>query len=152
MYTGNILLLLLNLPLTGMWVQITKLPYRLLFPLIILFCVVGVYSIKNAVFDIWIMLIFGAIGYFMKKCDYEPAPLTLAYVLGPMLEQSLRQSLIMSNGTASIFLVRPISLIALVVAAFLLVTAFTGFAKQKRLQVVEGEDPLGQGMGPPGSE
>jgi putative tricarboxylic transport membrane protein len=152
MYTGNVLLLILNLPLIGMWVQITKLPYRLLFPLIILFCVVGVYSIKNTVFDIWIMLIFGAIGYFMKKCDYEPAPLTLAYVLGPMLEQSLRQSLILSNGTFSIFLVRPISLIALVVAAFLLVTAFTSFAKQKRLQVVEAEDPLGQGMRPTGSE
>jgi putative tricarboxylic transport membrane protein len=143
MYTGNVLLLVLNLPLIGMWVQITKLPYRLLFPLIILFCVIGVYSINNAVFDIWIMLIFGAIGYFMKKCDYEPAPLTLAYVLGPMMEQALRQSLIISNGSFSIFFFRPISAIALVVAVFLLVTAFTGFAKQKRLQVVEGEEPLG---------
>ncbi len=103
MYTGNVLLLVLNLPLIGMWVQITRIPFRLLFPLIILFCVIGVYSINNSVFDVWIMILFGGIGYFMKKCDYEPAPLTLAYVLGPMLEQALRQSLIMSNGSPMIF-------------------------------------------------
>jgi putative tricarboxylic transport membrane protein len=139
MYTGNVMLLVLNLPLIGMWVQITKLPFRLLFPLIILFCLIGVYSISNAVFDLWIMIIFGVIGYFMKKCDYEPAPLTLAYVLGPMLEQALRQSLIMSNGKFTIFLVRPISIVSLLVAAFLLITAFTNFAKQKRLKVVETE-------------
>ena len=70
---------------------------------------IGVYSINNSVFDIWVMIVFGVIGYIMKKCDYEPAPLLLAYVLGPMLEQALRQSLIMSNGSFSIFFVRPIS-------------------------------------------
>lgn len=139
MYTGNVMLLVLNLPLIGMWVQITKLPFRLLFPLIILFCVIGVYSINNSVFDIWIMIIFGVIGYFMKKCGYEPAPLTLAYVLGPMVEHALRQSLIISNGNITIFLVRPISCASLAVGAFLLVTAFTGFAKQKRLKVVQQE-------------
>jgi putative tricarboxylic transport membrane protein len=137
MYTGNVILLLLNLPLIGMWVQITKVPFRFLFSLIILFCVIGVYSINHSVFDIWIMIIFGLIGYFMKKCDYEPAPLALAYVLGPMLEQALRQSLIISNGSFTIFLFRPISCASLVVGAFLLVTAFTGYTKKKRLEVLK---------------
>jgi len=137
MYTGNVLLLILNLPLIGMWVQITKIPFRLLFPLIILFCVIGVYSISNSVFDVWIMIVFGVIGYFMRKCDYEPAPLTLAYVLGPMLEQALRQSLIMSNGSPVIFISRPISCICLAVAIFLLITAITAFAGRKRLEMVQ---------------
>jgi putative tricarboxylic transport membrane protein len=132
MYIGNVMLLVLNLPLIGMWVQITKVPFRLLFPIII----VGVYSIKNMTFDLWIMVIFGAVGYVLRKCGYEPAPLVLAYVLGPLMEQALRQSLIISNGSFMTFLVRPISAVSLGVAAFLLVTAFTGFSKKKRLEVV----------------
>ena len=103
MYIGNVMLLVLNLPLIGLWVQITKVPFRLMFPIIILICIVGVYTLKNSVFDIWIMIIFGVIGYVMKKCQYEPAPLALAYVLGPMLEKAMRQSLIISNGSFKIF-------------------------------------------------
>jgi putative tricarboxylic transport membrane protein len=137
MYIGNVMLLVLNLPLIGLWVQITKVPFRLMFPIIILICIVGVYTLKNSVFDIWIMIIFGVIGYVMKKCQYEPAPLVLAYVLGPMLEKSMRQSLIISNGSFKIFLVRPISAICLAVAAFLLITAITGISKKKRLEVVQ---------------
>jgi putative tricarboxylic transport membrane protein len=137
MYIGNVMLLVLNLPLIGMWVQITKVPFRLLFPIIIIICIVGVYSLKNTTFDLWIMVIFGALGYVFRKCGYEPAPLVLAYVLGPLMEQALRQSLIMSNGSFMTFLVRPISAVSLGVAAFLLVTAFTGFSKKKRLEVVK---------------
>jgi putative tricarboxylic transport membrane protein len=137
MYIGNVMLLVLNLPLIGMWVQITKVPFRLLFPIIILICIVGVYSLENSVFDIWIMILFGVVGYVLKKCRYEPAPLVLAYVLGPMLEQALRQSLIISNGSFRIFIVRPISAVCLAVGAFLLITALTGFFKKKRLEVVQ---------------
>jgi CheY-like chemotaxis protein len=89
MYIGNIMLLILNLPLIGMWVKILKIPYALLFPLIILFCIVGVYSLNNNVIEIIIMIIFGILGYFMKKFDYEAAPLVFALVLGPMLENTL---------------------------------------------------------------
>ncbi len=136
MYIGNVMLLVLILPLIGMWVQITKVPFRLMFPLIILICIVGVYSVNNSVFDIWIMIIFGVLGYVLKKCKFEPAPLVLAYVLGPLLEQAMRQSLIISNGSFKIFLLRPISAVCLAVAAFLLITAITGFGKKKRFEVV----------------
>ncbi len=139
MYIGNLMLLVLNLPLISMWVQLTKVPFRLLFPMVIIVCVIGVYSINNSIFDIWIMVIFGVIGYIMKKCDYEPAPFVLAYVLGPMLEQALRQSLILSNGSFKIFFVRPISVVCLAVAAFLLITALTTYARKKRLKVIEGD-------------
>jgi putative tricarboxylic transport membrane protein len=137
MYVGNVMLLVLNLPLIRVWVQITKVPFRLMFPIIILICIVGVYTINNSVFDVWIMIIFGVIGYILKKCQYEPAPLVLAYVLGPMMEQAMRQSLIISSGSFKIFLVRPISAVCLGIAAFLLITAITGFSKKKRLEVVE---------------
>jgi putative tricarboxylic transport membrane protein len=136
MYIGNVMLLVLNLPLISLWVQITRVPFRLMFPIIILICIVGVYTLKNSVSDIWIMIIFGVIGYVMKKCEYEPAPLVLAYVLGPMLEKAMRQSLIISNGSFKIFFVRPISAICLGTAVFLLITAITGISKKKRLEVV----------------
>ncbi len=139
MYLGNIMLLLLNLPLIGMWVQITKIPFRFLFPLIILFCVIGAYSVNSTTLDLWLMLVFGLLGYIMKKCDYEPQPLILAYVLGPRLEQAMRQSLMISNGKFSIFLTRPVSLICLLIGTFLLVTAFTGYAKRKRVEIVKEE-------------
>jgi putative tricarboxylic transport membrane protein len=107
MYIGNGMLLVLNLPLIGMWVQVLKVPYKILFPLILLFCLIGVYSVNNAVFDIYIMLIFGIMGYLMKKFEYEGAPLVLAFVLGPLMENNLRKSLIISQGDFSIFFTRP---------------------------------------------
>jgi putative tricarboxylic transport membrane protein len=99
MYIGNVMLLVLNLPLIGLWVKILKIPYPVLFPLILLFCLIGVYSLNNNVAEIGLMLVFGGLGYLMKKFDYEAAPLVLALVLGPMMEHALRQSLIMSNGS-----------------------------------------------------
>jgi putative tricarboxylic transport membrane protein len=131
MYIGNIMLLLLNLPLIGIWVQLLKVPFRFLFPMIILFCLVGVYSVNNSVLDIGIMIIFGVFGYIMRKCDYEPAPLVLAYVLGPMLEQGLRQSLLMSEGSFTIFLLRPISAFSLMIGVFLLIMAFLKSRKKR---------------------
>jgi putative tricarboxylic transport membrane protein len=132
MYIGNIMLLVLNLPLIGMWVQILKVPYKILFPLILLFCLIGVYSVSNAVFDIYIMIIFGILGYLMKKFDYEGAPLVLAFVLGPLLENNLRKSLIMSQGDFSIFFIRPLSAASLILALFLLVSPFIPWMGKKR--------------------
>ena len=91
MYIGNAMLLVLNMPLIGMWVQVLKLPYRILFPLILMFCIVGVFASGNAVFDVFVMVVFGVLGYLMRKFGYEPAPLVLAFVLGPMLENNLRK-------------------------------------------------------------
>lgn len=121
MYLGNLMLLILNLPLIPIWVQILKIPYRILFPLILLFCVIGVYSLNDNVVEIFIMLFFGALGYLMRKLDFEPAPLVLALVLSPMLENSLRSSLLMSQGSFLIFFLRPISSVLLLFAILLLI-------------------------------
>jgi putative tricarboxylic transport membrane protein len=124
MYMGNAMLLVLNLPLIGLWIQLLKVPYRILFPLILLFCMIGVYSISSNIWDIVIMLIFGVLGYLMKKLEYEPVPLVLAFVLGRMVEESLRQSLVLSRGSLMIFVSRPISGAFLVAAAVLVVAPF----------------------------
>ena len=117
MYLGNAMLLALNLPLIGMWVKILKVPYTILFPLILLFCLIGVYSVRNSVVDIYLMVLFGIMGYFMQKFGFEPAPMALAYVLSPMLETGLRQSLNISGGSFSIFFSRPISMACMVLVA-----------------------------------
>jgi putative tricarboxylic transport membrane protein len=109
MYIGNVMLLILNLPMVGLWVQLLRVPYAVLAPIIVLFCCVGVYSVRNTVFDIWVMGIFGIIGYLFRKVDLEPGPLLLAFVLGPILERSLRQALLISAGSPFIFFKRPIS-------------------------------------------
>ena len=119
MYLGNVMLVILNVPLIGLWVQLLKVPYGVLFPLIFLFCMLGAYTVSGNVWDLVIMLIFGGIGYLMKKFDYEPMPLVLAYVLGRMAEESIRQTLLLSRGSAAIFLDRPLA--AAFLAAALLV-------------------------------
>ncbi len=121
MYIGNALLLVLNLPLIPLWVKFLKVPYPILFPFILLFCLIGVYTINNNVFDIFLMILFGIFGYLVRKFDFEAAPFILAVVLGPMMEKALRQSLIMSKGDFTIFVSRPISTVLLGVAVFLLV-------------------------------
>ena len=132
MYIGNIMLLILNLPLIGMWVQVLRVPYRILFPLILMFCLIGVYAVSNTVFDIYIMVLFGVLGYLMKKFGYEPAPLVLAFVLGPMLENNLRKSLILSQGDFSTFVTRPLSAIALLLALALLLSPLIPRLRGKR--------------------
>ncbi len=133
MYIGNIMLLVLNLPLIGVWVQILRVPYRILFPLIILFCIIGAYSVNRSIFDIAIMILFGIVGYFMRKFKYEGAPLILAFVLGPMLEKNLHQSLIISDGSFMIFFTHPISAIALLLCLFLLLISFIPFFKRQKI-------------------
>ena len=121
MYIGNVMLMVLNLPLIGLWVKILRIPYFFLFPLIILFCLIGVYNLRNNAADIVIMFAFGVMGYLMRKFGYQAAPLVLALVLGPMLEEAFRQSLITSRGSFAIFFTRPISVGFLIVAFILLI-------------------------------
>ena len=122
MYIGNVMLLVLNLPLIGLWVKVLKVPYKVLFPILLLLCIIGSYSINSSKFDVFIMFIFGIIGYLFKKFDYEPAPLVMAFVLGPILENSLRQSLLISGGSMLIFLTKPISVSCLIIALFVLLS------------------------------
>jgi len=124
MYVGNFMLLLLNLPLIGLWVKLLKVPYSVLFPMIVFFCLIGVYSINNNYIEIIIMIIFGVVGYLMRKFSYEGAPFVLAFVLSTMMENAFRQSLIMSNGSLLIFVTRPISMILLIVSGLLLISPF----------------------------
>jgi putative tricarboxylic transport membrane protein len=132
MYIGNVMLLILNLPLVGVWVQLLRVPYSILAPVIVLFCCVGVYSARISAFDIWVMGIFGVLGYFLRKLEFEPGPMILAFVLGPILENGLRQSLLMSAGSPLIFITRPISgsLIAVLIL-FILIQAALRVAWKK---------------------
>ncbi|MGI8526646.1 MAG: tripartite tricarboxylate transporter permease [Pseudolabrys sp.] len=142
MYVGNLMLLLLNLPLVGLFVTVLRIPYAYLYPLIIMFCMLGVYEVGHSIVDVWIMLIMGVIGYLLRKFAFDPAPLVLGLVISPILEQSLRQSLIMSNGNYLIFFSRPISLGLLIVSGLLLaLSAFTFVMKQKdwREKLAEAE-------------
>jgi putative tricarboxylic transport membrane protein len=122
MYIGNVMLLLLNLPLIGIWVRFLKVPYSFLFPFIFLFCLIGAYTVGNNIMDVYIMIFFGILGYLMKKYGYEPAPLVLAFVLGPMFENAFRQSLIISGSNPMIFLSRPISAVFVLVSLFFLIS------------------------------
>jgi putative tricarboxylic transport membrane protein len=137
MYLGNAMLLVLNLPLIGLWIRILKVPYPVLFPMILLFCLIGVYSLNNNVGEIGLMLFFGGVGYLLKKFGYETPPLVLALVLGPLMENALRQSLSMSNGSAEIFFTRPISLVIMVLALALLVIPLVPWIRKKRNVVGE---------------
>jgi putative tricarboxylic transport membrane protein len=132
MYLGNAMLLVLNLPLIGMWVQVLKVPYKILFPLIILFCLIGAYSINNSTFDVGVMLTFGVLGYLMRKYKFEGAPMVLAFVLGPMLETSLRQSLLLSDGSFLIFFTRPIAAGGMILTLFMLISCLIPPLMRKR--------------------
>jgi putative tricarboxylic transport membrane protein len=130
MYVGNLMLLILNLPLIGLWVKLLKIPYRILMPLILLFCIIGSYGLNNNPVDVVIMVVFGIFGYLMKKFNYEEAPLILALILGTRLETAFRQSLVMSDGTFSIFFERPISAVALAIAALLFATSAFSYYRE----------------------
>ncbi|MEW6187635.1 MAG: tripartite tricarboxylate transporter permease [Thermodesulfobacteriota bacterium] len=119
MYIGNFMLLILNLPLIGLWIRILRIPYPILFPLIILFCLIGAFSLNNNTTEIMLMLFFGVLGYLMKKFKYDGASLILAMVLGPLMDQSLRQSLLMSGGSGLIFFTRPICLAVFVMVVII---------------------------------
>jgi putative tricarboxylic transport membrane protein len=123
MYVGNLMLLALNLPLVGLFVHLLRIPYAYLYPLIIMFCVIGVYEVNHSIVDVWIMLIMGVVGYALKKFGFDPAPLVLGLVIAPIFEMSLRQSLIMSDGAWMIFLQRPIAATLMAISAALLVAS-----------------------------
>ncbi len=135
MYIGNLMLLGLNLPLIGMWVRLLTVPYHFLALVVVVICVIGAYSVKGAVFDVGLMVAFGVVGYLMRKGGFPPAPLILAMILGPILERSLQQSLISSGGSTMIFVDKPISVVLLAGAAFLVLTPLLKIAV-KRLQKV----------------
>jgi putative tricarboxylic transport membrane protein len=130
MYIGNVMLLVMNLPMIPLWVQVLKVPDKFLYPLILLFCLIGAYSIDNSVFDVGVMVAAGVAGYLFKKFGYEAAPLILAFVLGPMLEINLRRSLLISQGSFAIFFTRPIALAALILCAILVGFSLRRFFKR----------------------
>lgn len=140
MYIGNVLLVLLNLPLIGLWVQLLKIPYRILLPLILLFCLIGAYSLNNSTFDVSVMIFFGGVGYLMRKFGYESAPLILAFIMGPILEQNLRQALLMSDGSFAIFISRPISAVTLAIALLLLFSNLFPFMKREKVEEILKEE------------
>jgi putative tricarboxylic transport membrane protein len=131
MYIGNAMLLILNLPLIGLWVKLLKVPYSILFPLILLFCIVGSYSLNNNYEEVIIMILFGVFGYMMRKFDYEAAPLVFALVLSPLIENALRQSLLMSHGSFGIFFTRPVSLFFMVMGIALFLLPIFSFVKRE---------------------
>ena len=132
MWIGNLMLIILNLPMIGIWIKLLTVPYRWLFPAIVLFCAIGVYSTNNNTFDIWMVAIFGFIGYIFIKLGCEPAPLLLGLILGPMMEEYLRRALLISRGDWSVFVTRPISASLLAVAALLLIVVTMPAIKKKR--------------------
>ncbi|MBI4609806.1 MAG: tripartite tricarboxylate transporter permease [Candidatus Rokubacteria bacterium] len=140
MYIGNFMLLILNLPLVGLFASLLRVPGRFLHPLIVLFCLVGVYSINYSVFDVWVMILFGLLGYVLRKGGFEVAPLVLALVLGPVFETSLRQSLIMSRGDLAVFLRRPLAAGLLLVALALVLTPLLRHVSGRLLAVAGRED------------
>ena len=132
MWIGNLMLVVLNLPLIGIWIKFLTVPYRWLFPSIVLFCAIGVYSTNNNTFDIWMVGLFGVIGYFFIKLGTEPAPLLLGFILGPMMEEYLRRALLLSRGDWGVFVTRPLSAGLLAAAALLLVIVLSPSIKAKR--------------------
>jgi TctA family transporter len=139
MWVGNFLLVVLNLPMIGMWVKLLTLPYRFLYPAILLFCCIGVYSINNATMDVYMAALFGFIGYTFLKLECEPAPLLLGFVLGPMMEENLRRALLLSRGEPAVFFTRPISATLLAISILLLILMLSPALAKKREKVFQEE-------------
>src|ERR1700726_1827902 len=135
MWIGNLMLIVINLPLVGLWVSLLRVPYRLLYPSIIVFCCIGIYSINNSPSDVLISAMFGVVGYWLIKHGLEPAPLVLAFVLGPLMEENLRRAMLIARGDATVFLTRPISSVLLITAIILLVVAALPKIRRRRDEV-----------------
>ena len=132
MWIGNLMLVILNLPLIGIWIKLLKVPYRLLYPAILVFCCIGVYSLSNSPFDVIMTAIFGLIGYVFVKLDCEPAPLLLGFILGPMMEENLRRAMLLSRGDPMTFVTRPLSATLLAVSLLLLIVIMLPAIRKKR--------------------
>jgi len=141
MWVGNLMLLVLNLPLLGLWVKLLKVPQRALFPAIVAFASVGVYSVNTNGFDLVVMVLFGFVGYVMTKLECEPAPLLLGFVLGPMIEEYFRRAMAISQGDAMVFVQRPISAVMLALAAIMLIVALLPAISQKRAEIFVEDEP-----------
>jgi putative tricarboxylic transport membrane protein len=140
MWLGNLMLVVINLPLVGVWVKLLQVPYRMMFPAILIFCNIGNYSINNAPFDVGMTAVFALVGYWLIKLDFEPAPMLLGFVLGPLMEENLRRAMLIARGDPMTFVYRPISATLLAIALFLLVLAVLPMIRSKRDVVfVEGE-------------
>src|SRR5689334_802097 len=135
MWIGNLMLVIINLPLVGVWVSLLRVPYRLLYPSIIVFCCIGIYSVNNSPTDVAISAIFGVVGFWLIKHDFEPAPMLLGFVLGPLMEENLRRAMLIARGDASVFFTRPISATLLALSLFLLVLAVLPSLRAKREEV-----------------
>ncbi|MEF8715335.1 MAG: tripartite tricarboxylate transporter permease [Accumulibacter sp.] len=140
MWIGNLMLVILNLPLIGLWIQLLKVPYRMLYPAILAFCCIGVYSINNATFDVLVTVFFGALGYLFYKLRCEPAPLILGFILGPMIEENLRRAMLLSRGDPTTFVTSPLSLGLLLAALALLGIATLPAIKSKRQATFQESD------------
>ncbi|WP_342618249.1 tripartite tricarboxylate transporter permease [Rhodoferax sp. GW822-FHT02A01] len=132
MWIGNLMLVVLNLPLIGIWIKLLSVPYRWLFPAIVLFCAIGVYTTNNSTFDIWLVALFGLVGYVFNLLDMEPAPLLLGFILGPMMEENLRRALLFSRGDWSVFISRPLSAGLLLIALLLVILVLLPAVKSRR--------------------
>src|ERR1700720_186855 len=135
MWLGNLMLVIINLPMVGVWVRLLRVPYRLLFPAIIIFCAIGVYSLNNAPFDAVITAVFGIIGYWLVKHDFEPAPMLLGFVVGPLMEENLRRAMLIARGDPTTFVTRPISGVLIGLAVVLLILAALPMIAKKRDEV-----------------
>jgi TctA family transporter len=139
MWIGNQMLVILNLPLIGMWIKLLQVPYRLLFPSILVFMAIGVYSVNNSPFDLLIMAVFGLFGIVCMKLGMEPAPLALGMVLGPLMEENLRRAMLLSRGDPMVFLERPISAGFIIASALLLLLLSLPALRKKREEVFSEE-------------
>jgi putative tricarboxylic transport membrane protein len=140
MWVGNLMLLVLNLPLIGLWVKLISVPYHFLYPAILVFCAIGVFSLSNTTFDIYLMALFGLVGYILRKIDCEPAPLLLGFILGPMMEEYLRRALLLSRGDPYVLVTEPISATMLVAALGLLVLVAAPVARKAREEAFREEE------------
>jgi len=139
MWVGNAMLVILNLPLIGIWIKLLTVPYRFLFPAITLFCCIGVYTLNNNTFDVYMTAVFAVVGYVFYKLSCEAAPLLLGFILGPMMEENLRRALLLSRGDWSTFLVRPLSAGLLIAAALMIVIVLLPSIKNKREEAFQEE-------------
>jgi TctA family transporter len=137
MWLGNFMLLVLNLPLVGLWIRLLAVPYRLLFPAIFVFCCIGAYTVDNKIFDIYALAALTAVAYVLLKLDCEPAPMVLGFILGPMMEENLRRTMMISFGDPSVFFTRPISLAFLLAAAGLLIVIALPALRAKREEAMQ---------------
>lgn len=140
MWIGNVMLLIINLPLIGVWVRVLRIPYRHLVPSIVLLCCIGAYSVGSSPFDVLLLMLFGVFGYVLSRLDCEPAPLLLAFIIGPMIEENFRRSMLISRGSPEIFVTHPISLALLLISAVLLIASLAPMVRRRRKEVfVEAE-------------